>query len=128
MSSSLPEMTPLPQPRERAGIRWFAAVLLVAQLGLLVLGAIALWRIGSGWWLGAAVAGVFVLFSVAGWYFVMAPGSRWRLGLRERLVVNLLFGSGVLVVTGLANLWLPALMSLAIVVLTDSLDEGRANR
>lgn len=123
--NNLPEMTALPDPPQGGGIRWFAAVLLLAQLGLLVLGAVSLWRIGGGWGLGAAVAGVFVVVAVVGWYFVMAPGSRFRLGFRERLVVNLLFGSAVLVATGLANLWLPALVALAMVVLTDALDERR---
>lgn len=123
--TDLPEMTPLPEPPQGGGIRWFAAVLLVAQLGLLVLGAVSLWRVGGGWWLGAAVAAAFVLLTVVGWYVVMAPGSPWRLGFRERLVVNLLFGSAVLVATGLANLWLPALVALATVVLTDALDERR---
>ncbi len=108
---------------ERTGVRWFGIVLLVGQLGLVVLGAVSLWRIGGGWWVGAAAAAVFVVIFAGVWRMLLAPGSRSRLRYRERLTVTLVTGPVVIVLGSLAGLWLPALMATSIALLGDALDE-----
>ena len=42
----------------RAEVRWFGVVLFVGHVALIVLGAVSLWRIAGGWWLGAVAAGL----------------------------------------------------------------------
>lgn len=125
MTEPLPEVTEITEPDSTApagSIRWFGLVLLIGHLGLLVIGAIALWRIAGGWWVGAAAAAVFVLAYAGLWRYLLAPGSRQRLGHRERLTVNLVAGPVVVVIASLAGLWLPALVALSIVVLCDALN------
>jgi len=107
-------------------VRWFGVVLLVGHLALTAIGAVALWRIGGGWWVGAAVAALFVLAYAALWRFLLAPGSRQRLGYRERLTIALVVGPAVLVLGALAALWLPALVAMSVVVLGDALNERSA--
>ena len=88
-----------------------------------MLGAVSLWRIAGGWWLGAVVAGVFALVYAVLWRFLLAPGSRSRLGHRERLALSLTLGPAVVVLGSLASLWLPALVAMSIVILGDALNE-----
>ena len=113
--------------REPAGdIRWYGVVLLVGHVALLVLGAVSLWRIAGGWWIGAAAAAVFVLAYAAGWRFWLAPGARGRLGYKERLTVTMVVGPAVVVLGSLAGLWLPALIATREVLLGDALNERSA--
>jgi len=107
----------------RAEVRWFGVVLLVGHVALIVLGAISLWRIAGGWWLGAVAAGLFALGYLALWRFLLAPGSPSRLGYRERFTLALVVGPVVVVLGSLAGLWLPALMATSVVILGDALDE-----
>lgn len=104
-------------------VRWFGVVLLLGHVALLALGAVSLWRIAGGWWVGALVAGCFALAYVALWRFWLAPGSRRRLGYKERLTVSLLLGPAVVVLGSLAGLWLPALLATSVVALCDALDQ-----
>lgn len=115
------ETTPASEP----GIRWFALVLLVGHLALLGVGAWSLWDIAGGWWAGAVAAAVLVLLQGGLWVVWLAPGSSHRLGYKERLTVNLLLGTTLVVLAGLAGLWLPALMAASIVILCDALDQQR---
>lgn len=113
--------------REPAGdIRWFGIVLLVGHVALLALGAVSLWRISGGWWIGAVAAAVFVIAYAAGWRFWLAPGARSRLGYRERLTVTMVAGPAVVVLGSLAGLWLPALIATSVVLLGDALNERSA--
>ena len=117
------ELPPAPETQ----IRWFGVVLLVGHLALLVIGAVSLWRIAGGWWLGAVVAAVFAIACFFVWRFFLAPGSGARLGFRERLTIAVVLGTVVVVLGALANLWLPALVATSVVILGDSLNErGRA--
>ena len=111
-------------PEARAEVRWFAVVLLVGPLALTVLGALALWRIAGGGWLGGVAAGLFVLGYVALWRVLLVPGSPTRLGYRERLTAALVLGPAVVVLGSLSGLWLPALMATSVVILGDALNEG----
>lgn len=104
-------------------IRWFGVVLFIGHVALLVLGAVSLWRIADGGWLGGLVAGVFVVAYALLWRFQLAPGSHSRLGHRERLAVSLTLGPAVVVLGALAGLWLPALVATSLVILGDALNE-----
>lgn len=108
-------------------VRWFGVVLLIGHLALLVIGAASLWRIAGGWWVGVLAAGLFVLAYAAVWRFWLAPGSRRRLGYKERLTVNLVAGPAIVVLGSLASLWLPALLATSIVLLCDALDQRGGN-
>lgn len=108
-----------------AGIRWYAVVLAVGQLGLLVVGGLSLWRIAGGWWLGAVAAGLFALIFLVGWQVWLAPGSRRRLRFPERLALTLVVGSMICVSAALADLLLPSLVALSVAVLGDALDSRR---
>lgn len=108
-------------------VRWFGVVLLIGHLALLVIGAASLWRIAGGWWVGALAAGLFVLAYAAVWRFWLAPGSRRRLGYKERLTVNLVAGPAIVVLGSLASLWLPALLATSIILLCDALDQRGGN-
>lgn len=121
----MPEMTEIRDDAADGGVRWFGIVLLIAQVAMLVLGIVALWRIGGGWWLGTLAAGIFTLIYLAVWVLFLAPGSRQRLGYRERLLVHFLVGPAVVVMGGLTALWLPALVALSVAILCDALDERR---
>ena len=109
--------------RPAAEVRWFAVVSLVGHVGLLALGAWALWRISGGWWLGAATAPVFAVAYAAMWRFLLAPGSRRRLGQRERFTLTLVVVPLVVVLAALGEIWLPALIMGSFVLLGDSLNE-----
>ncbi|MCC2593491.1 hypothetical protein LKO27_08730 [Tessaracoccus sp. OS52] len=104
-------------------LRWYAVVLFIGQLALVVIGALSLWRIAGGWWLGAVVAGVFVLAYCVSWLLLLAPGSPRRLGYKERLTLNLVLGPAVVVLASLASLWLPALVALSVAIMCDALNE-----
>jgi hypothetical protein len=98
-------------------------VALVGHVALLGLGAWALWRISGGWWLGAATGGLFAISYAAMWRFLLAPGSRRRLGQRERFTVTLVVVPLVVVLAALGDIWLPALIAGSFVLLGDSLNE-----
>ena len=104
------------------GIAWFGLLLLVGHLGLLVIGAVSLWHIAGGWWVGAAAAGLFTLACAAGWWVWLAPGSPRRLRYRERFTVSVVAGPAIVVLGSLASLWLPAILALSIVLLGDALN------
>lgn len=106
-------------------VRWFGLLLFIGHVALLVIGAVSLWRIAGGWWLGAVVAGVFAVAYALIWRFLLAPGSHARLGNRERLTLSLTLGPAVVVLGSLADLWLPALVAMSIVILADALDQRR---
>ncbi len=105
------------------GIRWFAVVLLLAYLALLVIGATSLWRIAGGGLPSWTATAVFVLLFVAGWRVWLAPGSGRRLAFRERAIVHLVGGPIVVVLASLAHVWLPAIVALSVVVMCDALNE-----
>ena len=75
-------------PGSATEVRWYGVVLLVGHLALTVIGAVSLWRIAGGWWVGAAAAALFVLGYLALWRYLLAPGSRQRLAYRERLAIG----------------------------------------
>ncbi|WP_139650850.1 hypothetical protein [Tessaracoccus massiliensis] len=104
-------------------VRWFGVVLLLGHLALMAIGAVALWRIAGGWWVGAAVGALFVLGYFALWRFLLAPGSTARLGYKERLTVSLVAGPIVVIIASLAGLWVPALVATCVVILGDTLNE-----
>lgn len=107
-------------------IRWFGAVAAIAQLALMAIGAWSLWTMGGGWWMGAIGALVWVAAHAMVFLVLVAPGSTLRLAFRERLLVNLLLGSVVLVASGFSGLWLPALVALSTIILCDALDQRRS--
>ncbi len=113
-------------PGAETEIRWFGIVLLVGHLALTIIGAVALWRIAGGWWVGAAAAALFALGYFLLWRYLLAPGSRQRLGYRERLTIALVVGPAVLVLGGLTSLWLPALVATSVLILGDTLNERSA--
>ena len=114
----------LQDPSERPStIRWFGVVFLIGHVALLLLGGLALWQIAGGWWLGAVAAASLAVLYIAVWRFWLAPGSRYRLGYRERLTMHLVLGPGVVVLTALTQLWLAALVALSVILLGDALDE-----
>lgn len=106
-------------------IRWFAVVSLIGHLGLLALGAVSLWRIADGGWLGFGAAAVFVLLYASMWRFLLAPGSVRRLGIQERWTVTLVVVPLVIVIAALANIWLPAVVAGSFVLLGDALNQRR---
>ncbi|MFT3887490.1 MAG: hypothetical protein QM713_04910 [Arachnia sp.] len=110
-------------PESATEVRWFGVVLLVGHLALTVIGAVALWRIAGGWWVGALAAVLFVLGYVLLWRYLLAPGSRRRLAYRERLTIALVVGPAVVVLGGLTSLWLPALVATSVLILGDALNE-----
>ncbi len=65
-------------PGSATEVRWYGVVLLVGHLALTVIGAVSLWRIAGGWWVGAAAAALIVLGYLALWRYLLAPGSRQR--------------------------------------------------
>lgn len=120
------DVTDIAEPaRTGGGIRWFAVVLVVAQLATLVIGAWSLWDIAGGWWLGALAGGLFAVGYLVSWVLLLAPGSPRRLGYKERLTVNLVVGPAVVVIASLAHVWLPALVALSVVIMCDALNQRR---
>jgi len=113
-------------PGSATEVRWYGVVLLVGHLALTVIGAVSLWRIAGGWWVGAAAAALFVLGYLALWRYLLAPGSRQRLAYLERLAIALVTGPAVLVLGGLTDLWLPALVAMSVLILGDALNERSA--
>lgn len=111
------------QPARPGGIRWFAVVLLLAYLALLVIGTISLWRIAGGGLASWIAAPVFALIFILGWWLWLAPGSRRRLAFRERVTVHLVGGPIVVVLASLAHVWLPAVIALSVVIMCDALNE-----
>lgn len=126
MAEELPEVTDITSSEQSVGsggIRWFAVVMLVAHLALLAIGTISLWRIGGGGSVAWIASGVFALIFILGWWLWLAPGSHHRLSFRERLTVHLVGGPIVVVLASLANVWLPAIIALSVVVMCDALNE-----
>ncbi len=105
------------------GIRWFAVVLLLAYLALLVIGTVSLWRIAGGGPASWVAAAVFALIFILGWRMWLAAGSHRRLAFRERVTVHLVGGPIVVVLASPAQIWLPAVIALSIVIMCDALNE-----
>ena len=105
------------------GIRWFAVVLLVAYLALLVIGNTSLWRIAGGGVTAWSAMGVFTVLYILGWRLWLAVGSRRRLAFRDRVTVHLVGGPVIIILASLAGVWLPATMALSIIVMCDALNE-----
>lgn len=108
-------------------IRWFAVVALVGHLILLLVGAWSLWTIAGGGLVGAIAAIVVVIGYAMMWRFLLAPGSRRRLGERERLTLTIVVVPIVIVLAALGSVWLPALIGGSFVLLGDALN-GRSTR
>lgn len=117
------DITDTDVPHRTGGIRWFAVVLLVGYVALMALGAWSLWMIIGGGAAAWGAAAAFVLLFALGWRTWLAAGSRSRLAFKERLTVHLIAGPVLVVLAGLANVWLPALLALSIVVMCDALNE-----
>lgn len=109
--------------RPPARIRWYAVVSLVGHLLLLGTGAFALWRISGGGWLGAIVALVFAVAYFTMWRVWLAPGSHRRLGTRERFTLTIILVPVVIVLTALAQVWMPALVAGSFILLGDALND-----
>lgn len=124
MTDDAPPVRDIPEPSQQIG--WYAIVGFIGQLALMGLGAWSLWRITGGGWVAAAVAGVFVIAYFALWRIWLAPGSRRRVGFRERTTVMLILGPAVVALCTLGQVWLPALIALSAVLLCDSLAQRNA--
>ena len=103
--------------------RWFALVSLIGHVGLLVTAAWSLWNISGGWWLGAATAAVLVLLYATVWRFLLAPGSRRRLGPRERVTLTMVLAPVMVVIASFGGFWLPALIAGSFIRLGDALNQ-----
>lgn len=112
-------------PRPHVRVRWFAVVALVGHLLLLILGAATLWRVAGRGLVGGVVTAAFVAAYFLMWRFLLAPGSRHRLGERERLTLTLTVVPVVAVLTALGELWLPGIVAGSFVLLGDALDQRR---
>lgn len=126
MSDPMPGVTDISDsetPPPSGTIRWFAVVLLLAYLALLVIGGISLWRIAGGGPASWLAAGVFAVGFLIVWRLWLAIGSRRRLAFRERLTVHLVGGPIIVVLASLAGVWLPAIITLSIVLMCDALNE-----
>lgn len=82
---------------------WSTVVMFVCELAWLGLLGFAGWRLGGGWWLGAAEAVVFVGIFVALWARWMAPRSRHRLDFENRQLLLLLLGSAITILSAAAG-------------------------
>lgn len=126
MADALPGVTDISDsdaPSGPPGIRWFAVVLLLAYIALLGIGAISLWRIAGGGLPSWIAAGVFTVLFILGWRLWLKPRSTRRLAFRERTTVHLVGGPIVIILASLAQVWLPAIMALSIIVMCDALNE-----
>ncbi len=126
MAEGLPGVTDITdneQAPRQGGIRWFAVVLLLGHLALLVIGSISLWRIAGGGPASWVASGVFAVAFLLGWRLWLAPGSKARLAFRERLTVHLVAGPLIVVLASLTSVWLPAIIALSMVVMCDALNE-----
>lgn len=103
--------------------RWFALVSLIGHVGLLVSAVWSLWDISGGWWLGGVTGLVFVLAYAGMWRFLLAPGSRRRLGYRERFTLTMVVVPLVIILAAFGGLWLPALIAGSFVLLGDALNQ-----
>lgn len=111
---------PVPE-RPVGSIGWFSVVMLIGHLGLLGIGASSLWVIAGGGWVSWIAAIALVIGYLLLWRLRLAPAARNRFAYRERLLVHLILGPAVIVLGSLANLWLPALAALSVIVLCDAL-------
>ncbi len=126
MTEQPPEVTDITgddQPPRQGDIRWFAVVLLLAYLALLVIGAVSLWRVAGGGLASWVAVAVFVVIFVLGWRQWLAPGSRRRLAFRERVTVHLVGGPIIVVLASLAQIWLPAVVAVSVAIMCDALNE-----
>lgn len=117
------DITDSEEPQRPAGIRWFGVVLLVAYVAMLAIGVASLWAIAGGGSASWIASGVFMVLYLAGWRVWLAPGSRRRLAFRERVTVHLVAGPVVVVLGSLAHVWLPAVLALSVLVMSDALNE-----
>lgn len=106
-------------------VRWFAVVSVVGHLGLLLLGAIALWNISGGGWLGFGAAAVFALVYASVWGILLRSGSPRQLDRRERWTLTFIVVPLVIVIAALGLVWMPALIAGSFVLLGDALDQRR---
>ncbi|MEZ5087560.1 MAG: hypothetical protein R2722_15380 [Tessaracoccus sp.] len=110
-------------PRDPVRIRWYALVLFLAHIGVLIVGCSSLWRITNGGWSGTFAAVCFTAAYAALWAVWLVPGSGRRLAYRERLIANLVAGTVVVILAGFAGAWMTALVAASIVILCDALNE-----
>lgn len=104
-------------------IRWFAAVTAIGHIVLLVIGAVCVWDMGGGWWIGALGTIVYIGLHAGLFLVLLAPGSSRRLAFRERILVNLLWGSLVVIASGFSGLLLSAVAMISVIIACDALDE-----
>ncbi|MGO1383506.1 MAG: hypothetical protein ACTHWA_09125 [Arachnia sp.] len=126
MAEDLPGVTNItdtePTPRP-GGIRWFAVVLVLAYLALLIICTVSLSRIAGDGITSWIAIGVFSVVFILGWRWWLAAGSHLRLAFRERLTVHLVGGPILVVLGSLAGLWMPAIIALSVAVMCDALNE-----
>lgn len=113
-------MTRQPAAAEQP-IRWYSVTLFLGHLGLLACALWSLWHLAGSDWL----AGVLCVFTLLGYTVVwrrwIAPASRQRLDYPQRLAVNVVLGSAIVIVASPVSVWLPALVAASVVLLSDSL-------
>lgn len=110
-------------PGRPSAIRWYAVVLGIAYLALLALGTWSMWQIAGGWWLGAVAGLIFAIGFIVVWALWLVPGSSRRLGHRERFTVHLVGGTLVVVLAAIAAIWIPALVTVSVLIMCDALNE-----
>lgn len=116
--------SPTPPATHRRGIRWYALVLSVAQIALLLLGSWSMWIIAGGWWLGIVAAALFAGVWLGIWAILLVPGSSRRLTHKDRFTVQLVGGTIIVVIASLAGPWIPALVATSMAIMCDALNEG----
>ncbi|RRD46570.1 hypothetical protein [Tessaracoccus sp. OH4464_COT-324] len=104
-------------------VRWFAVVSLCGHLLLLGSAAYALWVIAGRGWVGAGAAAALVVAYVLLWRFWLAPGSRQRLGVRERLGLKLILVPLLAVFTALGEVPVLGVVAASFIFLGDYLNE-----
>ncbi|MFV0428639.1 MAG: hypothetical protein ACK5KO_04340 [Arachnia sp.] len=109
--------------RDPEEVRWYSISMFGGHLGLLAVACASLWLILGGGWpaIGLMACAVVVYFVL--WRTWLAPVATRRLRYRERLTVHLVLGPAIAVLASLADLWLPALIAVSVIVLSDALDE-----
>lgn len=105
-------------------VQWYAVVQFLAHLGVLAIGCYSLWQMGGGWWLGALAGAVFAVVYGSIWATWLVAGSARRQSYRGRLLTVLLSGTMIVVLAGFADVWLPAVVAVSVIVLCDALGEG----
>lgn len=104
-------------------VRWFAIVALIGHLLLLGSSCYSLWRISGGGWLGFGTALALLLCYLAMWRFWLAPGSRHRFAVRERLILKLILIPVLAIVTALGEVPVLGVVAGCFILLGDYLNE-----